>query len=89
MQDDEILLDRVLTAEQQAANDEAARVAAAQRASASQDNAHERGIEDLMYSRLEGRDEDSVWTDVVPPVFMAEVPRGQWSDEQKKMAQVG
>ncbi len=39
-----------------------------------------------MGGRLESASEDSVWKDIAPPAFIAEIPKDSWSDEQKKMA---
>eukprot|EP00730_Choanoeca_flexa_P000136 TRINITY_DN10061_c0_g1_i4.p1 TRINITY_DN10061_c0_g1~~TRINITY_DN10061_c0_g1_i4.p1 ORF type:complete len:1577 (+),score=430.93 TRINITY_DN10061_c0_g1_i4:116-4846(+) len=87
VRDEEVKVERVLTAEQQAAKEEEERLEAERRANAEQDNAHERGIEDMMYSRLEGRDEDSMWEDLPVPAFIAEIPESQYNDEQKKAVQ--
>lgn len=88
VKDSEIKVPRVLTAEQRRAKEEAERVEAERRALAALDNAHERGIEDMMYSRLEGKDENDVWQDVPRPAFMAQTPAAQWDEDQKRAAQV-
>ena len=71
--DDEVKVERVLTAEEQRIKDEEERAEAARRAAAAKDNARERGIMDMMYGRLEGKAEDDVWIDIPKPPFMDEV----------------
>jgi hypothetical protein len=88
VRDEEVKVPRVLTAAEAAAKEEQERQEAERRARAAQDNAHERGVDDMMYGRLEGRDEDTLWVDLPEPAFMAVVPKSQWNDEQKKEAQV-
>ena len=86
VRDDEITVPRVLTEEQQRAKEEAERAEAERRAAAAADNAHERGINDMMFGRLEGKDGNDVWIDPPKPVYLDSVPKDQWDEDQKRGA---
>lgn len=86
VRDDEITVPRVLTEEQQRAKEEAERAEAERRAAAAADNAHERGIHDMMFGRLEGKSENDVWIDPPKPAYLDSVPKDQWDEDQKRGA---
>lgn len=94
-------VERILTEEELAAKAEADRLEAERLAAQMQDNPRERGINDMMHGRLEGKAEDDVWKDIPKPAFMDEVrhatrcnllirhdqvPSADYDDEQKVVA---
>ncbi|EGD78508.1 hypothetical protein PTSG_09206 [Salpingoeca rosetta] len=87
VRDDEITVERVLTAEERRKKEEEDRLEAERRAAAANDNARERGVHDMMYGRLEGKAEDDVWIDIPQPSFMTQLHKEEWTDEQKREAQ--
>lgn len=59
-----------MSKEEQRQLEEEAELEAKRRAAAAKDNAHERGINEMMYGRLEGPEDDGVWNDIPRPEFM-------------------
>eukprot|EP01147_Barroeca_monosierra_P003450 gene3450-6086_t len=87
VKDHEISVEHVLSKEEQRQLEEEAELEAKRRAAAAKDNAHERGINEMMYGRLEGPEDDGVWNDIPRPEFMDTTTKDEWTDEQKREAQ--
>eukprot|EP00051_Salpingoeca_urceolata_P023065 m.387240 g.387240 ORF g.387240 m.387240 type:complete len:1455 (-) comp20062_c1_seq5:685-5049(-) len=80
--DSEVKVERVLTAEEQLAHEEAERAEAKRLEEQMKDNPRARGLQDMMHGRLEGAQEEDIWEDPPAPAFMAEVRKEAWSEEQ-------
>jgi cilia- and flagella-associated protein 43 len=86
VRDDEVTVERVYTAQERAALDEAARKEADRLAAEQQDNVRERGIKEMMNNRLEAKTDEDIWIDLIKPEFIALVSPENWNDDQKRIA---
>eukprot|EP00039_Didymoeca_costata_P023326 m.6715 g.6715 ORF g.6715 m.6715 type:complete len:1593 (-) comp3572_c0_seq2:173-4951(-) len=79
----EIKVKKVLNAEERAQKAEADRLEAERLAREALDNPLERGVNDMMYGRLEGKGDEEIWEDIPAPEF-SDQPADELTDGQRK-----
>lgn len=86
VKDSEVKVRKVLTQAEQAAVDVAKAKEIERMENESKDNPRIRGLNDMMDGRLEQRDGEDLWIDLVPPPFMTNLAAEDWGEEEKRVA---
>lgn len=86
VKDSEVTVPRVLSEEEVTASEVARKKEAERLAAESKDNPRLRGLQQMMDGRLEAREGETLWIDLVPPAFMSALQPADWTEEEKKVA---
>jgi len=80
----DIKVTKVLNAQELVEKAEQDKLDAAQAARDALDNPRERGVQEMLDGRLEGKGEEVVWETILTPEFITTIPEEQWSEQQEK-----
>jgi len=80
----DVKVTKVLNAKELVEKAEQDRLDAEQAARDALDNPRERGVQEMLDGRLEGKGEEVVWELIPEPEFISAIPEEQWSEQQEK-----
>ncbi|KAM4748788.1 cilia- and flagella-associated protein 43 [Rhinophrynus dorsalis] len=83
VEDSEIKVERYLTPEQKAIEEQMAKQEEEKRLAAQEDNAKQRALDDMMGGVLEVKKEDILRTEILRPAFLSRA-EAEWTEEEKK-----